>query len=114
MALLLFTLSKRANALNHGACLFFREFGFKRGHKLALSIFYRVGNLRVSVRLLPLRLGEIGLSFVSPIRQPGAIFTMAYRALTVVQGDTIRRGITHYLRRYFISPRGYPFVQQRK
>jgi len=66
------------------------------------------------VRLLPISLGEIRLPFVSPIRQTHTIFTMAYRALTVVQGGAIRRGITGDSRRFFMAICGYSFVQRRK
>src|SRR5262249_58055471 len=92
MISLLFSLAERANALNHGACLFFRELGFKGRHKLALSVFYRGGYLFVGVRLLPISLCEIRLPFVSPIRETHAIFTIAYRALTVVQSCALRPG----------------------
>src|SRR5262249_53143918 len=94
MISLLFLLDERANALNHGPSLFFRELTFKAGHKLALSVFYRVGDLFVGMRLLPLSFGEIGLPLRPPIRQPHAIFAMAYRAFTVIHGDAVRRRIS--------------------
>src|SRR5215467_1925050 len=74
---LLFLFDERANALNHGPGLFFRELSFKAGHKFALSVFYRVGDLLVGVRFLPFGFSEVRLSHRSPVRQPRAILPVA-------------------------------------
>ena len=63
LPLLLFFLAERANALDYGPSLFVRKFALECGHEFAFSVLYRFGDLFVCVRLLPLGLGEVGLSF---------------------------------------------------
>jgi len=58
---LLFALAERANALNHGFSLLFRELTFKAGHNLPFR-FLLSRELLIGMRLLPVSFGEIGLS----------------------------------------------------
>src|SRR6185369_1815070 len=78
-------LLQRANVRDNGVDVLVGQLAFESRHELLFAVSYHVGDLTVTVVLLPVGISQVGLPLGLPVSFPRAILFMAKGALTPEQ-----------------------------